>query len=55
MREKDEILTDLESLPSSPESSGLEVLIDLRDQLKRIADVLEYAREALERWERSPA
>lgn len=39
----------------TPEVVQIEVMTDIRDQLKRIADVLEYAREALERWERSPA
>ena len=55
MRKKDEIILALGRDEASSEMLNLEVLIDLRDQLERIAEAIEYARKSLERWERSPA
>ncbi len=57
MRDKDVITkAGIEAAGSiTPEVIQIEVMTDIRDQLKRIADVLEYAKEALLHWERSPA
>ena len=57
MRDKETIIKDGVNAAgtTTPEVVQIEVMTDIRDQLKRIADVLEYAREALEHWQRSPA
>lgn len=57
MRDKEQIIQDGRNVTvgTTPDIIQIEVMTDIRDQLKRIADVLEYAREALENWQKSPA